>query len=94
MKRTLIDFWYGNINPQDHKQDDPRIADLLKLMERNRSDLAKTLNESQRESLEKDEDCANEMTGYCERDIFVYAFRLGMRMAIEALTDEEPEDIP
>ena len=44
MKRTLIDFWYGNINPQDHKQDDPRIADLLKLMERNRSDLAKTLN--------------------------------------------------
>lgn len=93
MKRTLIDFWYGNINPQDHKQDDPRIADLLKLMERNRSDLNQTLNDSQREILEKYEDNANEMTGYCERDIFIYAFRLGMRLAIEALSDENILDV-
>ena len=94
MKRTLIDFWYGNINPQDHKQDDPRIADLLKLMGRNRSELNQTLNDRQREILEKYEDCANEMTSYCERDIFVYAFRLGMRLAIEALSDEGHDDIP
>lgn len=94
MKRTLIDFWYGNINPQDHKQDDPRIADLLKLMQRNRSELNQNLNDSQREILEKYEDCANEMTSYCERDIFIYAFRLGMRLAIEALSDEGHEDIP
>ena len=94
MKKTLTEFWYGNINPQDHKQDDPRIADLLKLMGRNRSDLNQTLNDSQREILEKYEDCANEMTSYCERDIFIYAFRLGMRLAIEALSDEGHEDIP
>ena len=94
MKRTLIDFWYGNINPQDHKQDDPRIADLLKLVGRNRSELNQTLNDSQREILEKYEDCTNEMTSYCERDIFIYAFRLGMRLAIEALSDEGHEDIP
>ena len=94
MKRTLIDFWYGNINPQDHKQDDPRIADLLKLMGRNRSELNQTLNDRQREILEKYEDCANEMTSYCERDIFVYAFRLGMRLAIEALSDDGHDDIP
>lgn len=93
MKRTLIDFWYGNINPQDHKQDDPRIADLLKLMGRNRSELNQTLNDSQREILEKYEDCANEMTSYCERDIFIYAFRLGMRLAIEALSDENILDV-
>lgn len=94
MKRTLIDFWYGNINPQDHKQYDPRIADLLKLVGRNRSELNQTLNDSQREILEKYEDCTNEMTSYCERDIFIYAFRLGMRLAIEALSDEGHEDIP
>lgn len=93
MKRTLIDFWYGNINPQDHKQDDPRIADLLKLMGRNRSELNQTLNDSHREILEKYEDCANEMTSYCERDIFIYAFRLGMRLAIEALSDENILDV-
>ena len=93
MKRTLIDFWYGNINPQDHKQDDPRIADLLKLMGRNRSELNQTLNDSQREILETYEDCANEMTSYCERDIFIYAFRLGMRLAIEALSDENILDV-
>ena len=93
MKRALIEFWYGNINPQDHKQNDPRVKDLSELMERNRSDLLRTLNDSQREIFEKYEDCINEISGCSERDIFVYAFSLGMRLAMEALSDENIFDV-
>ena len=49
MKKTLTEFWYGNINPQDHKQTDPCIADLLTLMKRNRDALMKDMNEDQKE---------------------------------------------
>lgn len=93
MKRALIDFWYGNITPQDHKQNDPRVKDLSELMERNRSDLLRTLNDSQREIFEKYEECTCEISGYSERDIFVYSFSLGMRLAMEALSDENIFDV-
>ena len=88
MKKLLTEFWYGNINPQDHKQTDPRIADLLTLMQRNREALNQTLNEDQKEILKKYESRADEISGFCERDIFIYGFRLGMRFAIEALSEE------
>ena len=93
MKKALIEFWYGNINPQDHKYDDPRINDILELMDRNRSDLSRTLNDSQREILEKYDECVSEISGFSERDIFVYAFSLGMRLAMEALSDENIFDV-
>ena len=88
MKRTLIDLWYGNIDPQEQAQANPQVPDLLKLLERNHDALSKTLNDDQKELLEKYQSCADEISGFCERDSFIYGFRLGMRLAIEALTDE------
>ena len=88
MKRTLIDLWYGNIDPQEQAQANPQVPDLLKLLERNHNALSKTLNDDQKELLEKYQSCADEISGFCERDSFIYGFRLGMRLAIEALTDE------
>ena len=88
MKKTLVDLWYGNIDPQEQAQVNPQMPDLMKLLERNRDTLSKTLNAEQIEILEKYESCADEISGFCERDSFIYGFRLGMRLAIEALTDE------
>ena len=88
MKKLLTEFWYGNINPQDHKQTDPCIADLLTLMKRNRDALMKDMNEDQKEIFDTYENRAAEISGLCERDIFIYGFRLGMRFAIEALNEE------
>ena len=48
--------------------------------------LLSTLNEQQKELLEKFDDCYNELTDINEREIFSYAFKLGMRIAIEVLT--------
>lgn len=88
MKRTLIDLWYGNIDPKEQAQVNPQVPDLLKLLERNHDALSKTLNDDQKELLEKYQSCADEISGFCERDSFIYGFCLGMRLAIEALTDE------
>ena len=49
---------------------------------------AVALNTEQKELLEKFECSAAEISGFCERDSFIYGFRLGMRLAIEALGDE------
>lgn len=93
MKRTLIDLWYGNIDPQEQAQANPQVPDLLKLLERNHDDLSKTLNDDQKELLEKYQSCADEISGFCERDSFIYGFRLGMRLAIEALAEDDPNDL-
>ena len=93
MKRTLIDLWYGNIDPKEQAQVNPQVPDLLKLLERNHDALSKTLNDDQKELLEKYQSCADEISGFCERDSFIYGFRLGMRLAIEALTAEDDNDL-
>ena len=90
MKKTLIDLWYGNIDPrQDAQADHPIISDLMHLIERNRTDLNKSLSEDQKEIFEKYEGCADELSGLCERNYFIYGFRLGMRLAVEALAEED-----
>ncbi|MBO5512175.1 MAG: hypothetical protein J6B24_10625 [Clostridia bacterium] len=88
MKKTLTDLWYGNVLPYEHKRDYSPIRDLTELSKRNRAALVATLNDEQKELLEKYEGSAGEISGFCERDSFIYGFRLGMRLAIEALANE------
>ena len=49
--------------------------------------LLSTLNDQQKEILEKFDDCYNELTDINEREIFVYAFKLGARIALEMLSN-------
>ena len=93
MKKTLVDLWYGNIDPQEQAQANPQVPDLLKLLERNHDALSKTLNDDQKVILEKYQSCADEISGFCERDSFICGFRLGMRLAIEALTEDDYNDL-
>ncbi|MBO7196328.1 MAG: hypothetical protein J6V80_03245 [Clostridia bacterium] len=92
MKKTILDLWYGNTDPQEHREDDPRMRDLLKIMGRNRSELSAALDDKQKETLEKYDDAMNELNCLSEKSIFVYAFRLGMRLAFETLSDENDDD--
>ena len=85
----LDELWYGNINPQEQSKDNNRaIKELLNLMGRNRDRLHDSLTEEQRETLEKYDDCVNEMYGLIESEIFSYAFRLGGRLMLATLLDE------
>ena len=85
----LEELWYGNINPQEQSKDNNRaIRELLNLMGRNRDRLHDSLTEEQRETLEKYDDCVNEMYGLIESEIFSYAFRLGGRLMLATLLDD------
>ena len=83
--RITDELWYGNISPFEQcTRGDKRLKELLKLVARNREELDSTLTDKQKETLEKFEDCMNEMHSITERDAFSYGFRLGVRLMAEA----------
>ena len=67
------------------------VKDLLKLMGRNRDRLNDAMTEEQRETLEKHDDCINEMHCIMEQEIFAYAFRLGGQLMLAGLIDSGSE---
>ena len=91
--KTIDELWYGNISPFEQcTRGEKRLKELLSLMARNRDELGETLtrqapSDAQRakETLEKFEDCMNEMHSVTERDAFSYGFRLGVRLMAETL---------
>ncbi len=55
-------------------------------MARHHDSLLKTMIDEQKEVFEKFHDCWSEYMSLAEAAIFEYAFKLGMRFAIETLT--------
>ncbi|MBQ9710246.1 MAG: hypothetical protein IJV67_06475 [Clostridia bacterium] len=49
--------------------------------------MEKTFTEEQKEILDKFHDCWSEYISLAEATIFEYAFKLGMQLAIEVLTE-------
>ena len=63
--KTIDELWYGNISPFEQcTRGDKRLKELLKLVARNREELEETLTEKQKETLEKFEDCMNQLAEY------------------------------
>ena len=89
MRSILEDLFYGNICPNtDCRSHDKETKQLMGYIADHHDNLLSTLNDQQKEILEKFDDCYNELTDINEREIFVYAFKLGMRIAIEVLHNE------
>lgn len=63
------------------------MKELMCYIDDHHSALNETLTDKQKEIFEKFNDCYDELNDINEREIFVYAFRLGARMAIEVLTE-------
>ena len=86
MKSVLEELFYGNICPNtDCRSKDEQTKQLMGYIADHHSALNETLTDKQKEIFEKFNDCYDELTDINEREIFVYAFRLGMRIAIESL---------
>lgn len=82
--KILDELWYGNISPFEQcTRGDKKLKELLKLVARNREKLDGMLTEKQKETLEKFEECMNEMHSIAERDAFSYGFRLGVQLMAE-----------
>lgn len=87
MKKILEELWYGNIFPSEntHKLSCEE-KDLMKYIADHHDSLQATLTNEQKELLKKFDDCYSELASITEKEIFVYAFRLGARIAIEVMS--------
>ena len=86
MKSILEELFYGNVCPNtDCRSTGKETKELMGYSADHHDTLLKELTDKQKEILEKFDDCYNELTDINEREIFVYAFRLGARIAIEVL---------
>ena len=86
MRSILEELFYGNICPNtDCRSHDKETNQLMGYIADHHDNLLSTLNDQQKELLEKFDDCYNELTDINEREIFVYAFKLGMQIAFEVL---------
>ena len=89
MRSILEELFYGNICPNtDCRSYDKETKQLMGYIADHHDSLLSTLNDQQKETLEKFDDYYNELTDINEREIFVYAFKLGMRIAIEVLDNK------
>lgn len=90
MKSILEELFYGNICPNtDCRGNDEQTKELMIYIADHHNSLKGELTDKQKEILEKFDDCWNELTDINEREIFVYAFKLGARIAIEVLSSKE-----
>ena len=90
MKSILEELFYGNICPNtDCRSNDEQTKELMGYVADHHNALKSELTDKQKEILEKFDDCWNELTDINEREIFVYAFKLGARIAIEVLSSKE-----
>lgn len=87
MNSILEELWYGNVCPNTECREATKEAKkLMGYISDHYDALQATLTDKQKDMLEKFADCHAELTDINEREIFVYAFRLGARIAIEMLS--------
>ena len=86
MRSILEELFYGNVCPGvDVQRTNEATKELLGYITGHHNTLMEELPGKQKEIFEKFTDCYDELTDINEREIFVYAFRLGMKIAIEVL---------
>ena len=86
MRSILEELFYGNVCPNtDCRSKDKETKELMGYIADHHDKLMKEITDEQKEIFEKFNDCYDELTDINEREIFVYAFRLGARIAIEVL---------
>ena len=89
MKGTIEKLWHGNIIPQeDSRTNSLEMKELLSYMAKHHEDLEKSFTDEQKETFEKFHDCWSEYMSLAEEAIFTYAFRLGMRIALDSMLTE------
>ena len=86
MRSILEELFYGNICPNtDCRSHNKETKQLMAYIAEHHDSLLSTLTDNQKELLEKFDDCYAELTDINERELFVYAFRLGAKITIDIL---------
>ena len=89
MESIIKELWHGNIVPEDDcGVRSPEMKQLMEYMARHHEELEKSFTDEQKEIFEKFHDCWSEYMSLTEKEIFVYAFKLGERLMLEMLSDK------
>ena len=89
MRSILEELFYGNVCPNtDCRSQSKETKELMGHIADHHDKLLKELTDEQKETFEKFNDCYDELTDINEREIFFYAFRLGMKIAIDVLLSD------
>ena len=92
MRSILEELFYGNICPNnDCRSHDKETKQLMGYIADHHDTLLSTLNDQQKEILEKFDDCYNELTDINERELFAYAFKLGARIMLAVVSEREEQ---
>ena len=92
MRSVLEELFYGNICPNtDCRSYDKETKQLMGYIADHHDNLLSTLNDQQKEVLEKFDDCYNELIDINEREIFSYAFKLGARIMLAVVSEREEQ---
>ena len=87
MSSILEELFYGNICPStDCRSKNNESVKLMRYIADHYDNLEKTLNERQKEIFKKFNGCRDELTDINDRELFIYAFRLGVKITIEVLS--------
>lgn len=86
MRSIIEELYYGNISPSDRDiVKGGTYSHILNLLTRNEDALVQTLTQAQQETFGKFKDCASELNDANEVTAFTVGFKLGMRLAVEAM---------
>lgn len=86
MRSIIEELYYGNISLSVRDiVKGGTYSHILNLLTRNEDELVQTLTQAQREMFEKFKDCASELGDKNEMTSFVLSFKIGMRLAVEAM---------
>ena len=85
---TIENLYFGNINPSEvNVNDDSKIAHFTRIAIKNENRLLNMLTKHQREQFEKFKEWDCEKHSECGMKFFIEGFKLGMRLAVEGLTN-------
>ena len=85
MNSVLEELWYGNIVPNENMGLSKEMKENMKKMAQLYDELYSTLGDEQKLLFEKLNDASMELADVSEREIFVYAFRLGAKFTLEIM---------
>ena len=86
---VLEELWRGNILPYSSIRPTPEMTELMSYIARHHEKLTANLTGELKETFEKLDDCWHEYAELNDKELFIYAFRLGMQIAIAATAPQD-----
>ena len=85
--RILEELWYGNIEPTEYDTSSKEYKKLQELICGNEEKLRVAMSDEQKALFEKYTDCIREFQTMTDCLIFQNSFKLGARIAFEAMAE-------